>query len=338
MTEKNLLRGLLFLLSLLVSSSAAQTRAQVATPAPSPAPSASPAVPVTAATPAATPATSASPQASAAPPSTDIFLVPLTGAGLEIKAGTPRRVTDWEGYDNQPSFTPDGRAFLYTSIRADAQADIYRYDLARAASERLTDTPESEYSPTVTPDGKFFSVIRVERDGTQRLWKFALAGGRAPALVLERIKPVGYHVWADKDTLMLFVLGEPVTMQLVDTGTELTGTIATNIGRGLARVPGQEKISFVHKVSADEWLVKEFDLKTHRRATLVRTLAGSEDYAWTPDGALLMASGAKLYVWKPGGAEGWKEFADLSGAGLGGITRLAVSPRGDLLALVARKP
>lgn len=273
----------------------------------------------------------------APPPSTDIYLVELTGAGGDLKTSAPRRVTDWEGYDNQPSFTPDGRAMLYTSIRADAQADIYRYDLAARTAARLTDTPESEYSPTVTPDGKFFSVIRVERDGTQRLWKFPLAGG-APVLVLEKTKPVGYHVWTDKDTLMLFVLGEPVTMQLVDTGTELTGVVATNIGRGLQRVPRQEKISFVHKVSTDEWLVKEFDLKTHRKTTLTKTLAGSEDYAWMPDGALLlMAQGSKLFAWKPGSAEGWKEFADLSSAGLKNITRLAITPRGDLLAIVAQR-
>ncbi|HEX5709030.1 MAG TPA: hypothetical protein VFX96_17140 [Pyrinomonadaceae bacterium] len=321
--------GRITLALLCLCASATAARSQVATP--TPAPSATP-----------TPAPSASPQPSAtpatpqAPPSTDIFLVPLSGAGLELKAGEPRRLTDWEGYDNQPSFTPDGRAVLYTSIRADGQADIYRYDLARGASERVTQTPESEYSPTVTPDGKHFSVIRVEGDGTQRLWKFPLAGG-APSLVLEKTKPVGYHVWADKDTLMLFILGEPVTMQLVDTGTELTGTVATNIGRGLARVPGAEKISYVHKVSSDEWLIKEFDLKTHRKATLVRALAGSEDYAWTPDGALVMAQGGKLYAWRPGGAGDWKEFADLSAAGLGRVTRIAVSPRGDMLAVVAQK-
>lgn len=314
------------LLALAPLFTCAAPRAQVMTPTPAPRPAASPQA-------SATPAPSPQPQP---PPSTDIYLVPLAGAGLELRAGSPRRATDWEGYDNQPSFTPDGRALLYTSIRADAQADIYRHDLSKNTSERLTQTPESEYSPTVTPDGKFFSVIRVERDGTQRLWKFPLAGGE-PALVLEKTKPVGYHVWADRDTLMLFVLGEPVTMQLVDTGTELTGTVSTNIGRGLARVPGAEKISYVHKVSADEWLVKEFDLKTHRKTTLVRTLAGSEDYAWTPDGTLLMAQGTKLYAWRPGGPADWKEIADLSSAGLGRLTRLAVSPRGDLLAVVVQR-
>lgn len=313
------------LLALALLGIGAASRAQVATPAPAPQTTASPQA-------SASPAPSPTPQP---PPSTDIYLVPLNGSGLELKAGAPRRATDWEGYDNQPSFTPDGRAVLYTSIRADSQADIYRHDLAKNTSERLTQTPESEYSPTVTPDGKFFSVIRVERDGTQRLWKFPLAGGE-PSLVLEKTKPVGYHVWADRDTLMLFVLGEPVTMQLVDTGTELTGTISTNIGRGLARVPGAEKISFVHKVSSDEWLVKEFDLKTNRKATLVRALAGSEDYAWTPDGTLLMAQGTKLYAWRPGTTD-WKEFADLAPAGLGRLTRLAVSPRGDLLAVVAQR-
>ena len=75
------------------------------------------------------------------------------------KPGAARRVTTWEGYDNQPSFTPDGAAILYTSIRADNQADIYRHGLADNSTMRLTETEEAEYSPTVTPDGKFFSVV-----------------------------------------------------------------------------------------------------------------------------------------------------------------------------------
>src|SRR5918994_7755172 len=111
-------------------------------------------------------------------PNTDIYVADLSAAAGAPKLGPARRVTTWEGYDNQPSFTPEGADLLYTSIRADGQADIYRYRLADNSTARLTETAEAEYSPTVTPDGKFFSVIRVEgdREATQRLWKFPLAG------------------------------------------------------------------------------------------------------------------------------------------------------------------
>ena len=270
-------------------------------------------------------------------PNTDIFIVEMTGSGAGLKFGMPRRVTTWEGYDHQPSFLRDGSAILYTSIRADNQADTYRYQLSDGATTRLTETPEGEYSPTVTPDGKFFSVIRVERDkdATQRLWKFPLAGG-APTLVLEKFKPVGYHAWADERTLALFIIGRPATLQVVDVKTGEYGTIATSVGRSLHRVPRTEKISYVHKMSPTEWLIKEYDTKTHAKRMLTATLPGSEDYAWTNDGALLMAQGSKLYTLQPGKDTGWRELADFTGAGVTEITRIAINPRGDRIAFVAQ--
>src|SRR5690349_23137595 len=110
----------------------------------------------------------AAPKAQASPPSTDIYLLPLQVTGMGIHVGTPVNITNRPGYDNQPSFTPDSRAILFTSVRADAQSDIYRYDMAMKATTRVTSTPESEYSATVYGDGTRFSVIRVERDSTQR--------------------------------------------------------------------------------------------------------------------------------------------------------------------------
>jgi hypothetical protein len=183
-------------------------------------------------------------------------------------------------------------------------------------------------------DGKSISVVRVEADGTQRLWKFPLAGG-SPALVLEKIKPVGYHLWIDRDTLALFVLGKPNTLQLVDLRTEKAEWVADNPGRILRRVPHQNKFSFVHKVSDQEWLIKTFDLKTRSVATFIKTFPGAEDYAWTPAGVLLMANGSKLFARKASDWA-WVELADLSGAGLKNITRIAVSPKGDRIAVVAR--
>jgi dipeptidyl aminopeptidase/acylaminoacyl peptidase len=268
------------------------------------------------------------------PPATDIFLVDLrtTPAG-NLKPGQPVRITDWAGYNNQPSFLPDGRGILYSSIR-DKQADIYRYDLKGGATTQVTNTPESEYSPTLMPDGKSISVVRVEADGTQRLWKFPLAGG-GPALILENIKPVGYHLWIDADTLALFVLGKPNTLQLVDVRSGKAERIADNPGRILRRVPHQNKFSFVQKVSDQEWLVKIFDLKTRSIATFIKTFQGAEDYAWTSSGVLLMANGSKLFSRKESDFA-WVELGDFGNAGLKNITRIAISPKGDKIAIVAR--
>ena len=185
------------------------------------------------------------------------------------------------------------------------------------------------------PDKKSISVVRVEADGTQRLWKFPLAGG-GPSLILENIKPVGYHLWVDDGTLALFVLGKPNTLQLVDLRSGKAEVIAENPGRILRRVPHENKFSFVHKVSDQEWLIKTFDLKSRAVATFIKTFQGVEDYAWTPSGVLLMANGTKLFARKKSDWA-WVELADFGNAGLKNITRIAVSPKGDRIAVVARR-
>ncbi|MBC7922248.1 MAG: PD40 domain-containing protein [Ferruginibacter sp.] len=272
-------------------------------------------------------------------PEADVFLVDLRTEKGNLRVGKPENITRRKGYDNQPCFAPDGRSLLYTSVRDDGQVDVYRYDLRQRASRRLTQTAESEYSPTPTPDGRHFSVVRVEKDSTQRLWQFPLEGGE-PTLVLARVKPVGYHCWLGPDSLALFVLGEgrpdePNSLYLARVGTGDTVRIERGIGRAIARIPGEPTVSFVHK-QGTVWEIKRLDPRTRQITPLARTLAGSEDYAWLPDGTLLMGRGARLYQCNPsapGGAE-WKEVADLGAYGINQLSRLAVSPRGDRLAVV----
>src|SRR5215471_8757469 len=153
-----------------------------------------------------------SPTPAGTPPTSDIVIVDVkkhhdyqTGAD-DLSFGAPKKITEFVGYNNQPFFMPDGKSILYTSIRNN-QADIYRYDIQSGATTQVTNTPESEYSPTLMPDRKNISVVRVESDGTQRLWRFPLDGG-PPSLIVEDIKPVGYHLWIDDHTLALFVLGD----------------------------------------------------------------------------------------------------------------------------------
>src|ERR1043165_6488820 len=89
----------------------------------------------------------------------EIFLMPMSVRGNAITVGTAVNVTNRPGYDNQPSFTADGRQLYFTSTRADSQADIYRYNIAAKTTDRVTKTaPESEYSATQMPDAKSVSV------------------------------------------------------------------------------------------------------------------------------------------------------------------------------------
>ena len=274
-----------------------------------------------------------------APPATDIYVAELRVANRRVSVGAPVNVTARPGYDNQPFFLRDGRSFLYTSVHEDGQADIYRCDVDRKTSVRVTATPESEYSATPLPEGDGFSVVRVEPDSTQRLWAFN-ADGSQPRLVLDSIKPVGYHAWGNDHTLLLFVLGSlgsPATLQMADARAPAARgeVLARDIGRSLQRIPGREAVSFVQRDSVAGASLQEFDVRTHRVAKLVHAPAGADFFVSTPTGIVLTASGTKLYQWDPQRGGDWESVADFAAAGLTNLTRLAVSPKGDRLAIVA---
>lgn len=266
------------------------------------------------------------------PPPTEIFLASLSEAGDAPAIGAPVNVSRNDGYDNQPHFTPAGDGILFTSMRDGRQTDIYRYDLRTGVLAQLTNTPESEYSPTIVPDRDGFSVVRVEADGAQRLWKFPFRA-EAPKPILQDVKPVGYHAWADDQTLVLFVLGEPPTLRLASTKTGTAEILAEGPGRSLVPT-ADRRVTFVRKGRGKgPWTIVELDTTTRRMTPVVETIAGREDYAILKDGRILMASGSKISLWDKRSA--WREIADLSASGLRDITRLAVSPGGDRIAIVA---
>jgi WD40-like Beta Propeller Repeat len=293
-------------------------------------------------------------QVATPPPDTEVFLASLSTRDGKVEIGKPVNISKSAGYDNQPSFTPDGAAILFTSVRGDRKpdpansaatgSDIYRYDIASGRVSQVTNTPEAEYSPTVMPDGRHISVIRVEADGTQRLWRFTMEG-KEPDLVLRDVKPVGYHAWASSSLLALFVLGQqgqPATLQLADSRTGESQIVATGIGRSIQKIPAAG-VSFVQRTVAAEGqrpvlTISELDPATRQTRPLVPAPAGATeaDTAWAPDGLLLATVGGQVYAWRRGEAE-MRPVADLQ-LGLRAITRLAISPKGDRIALVAQTP
>ena len=263
-------------------------------------------------------------------PGTDIYVASLNGKGSALKVGAVVNVTARAGYDNQPFFSPDGRSLFFTSGR-DGQTDIYRYNFASRAVTPVTTTPESEYSPTVMPGGKALSVIRVERDSTQRLWAFPFEGG-SPHLVLDSIKPVGYHVWLNRDTVFVFVLGTPATLRRAELKRGSAEILARDIGRTLLLVPGTRRVSYVQRDSSGGW-IRTIDPVSGDGENVARLPEGTEFYTWTPGGDLLSTRGNALLRWDQSSAS-WATVAEFKEPGLQRMTRLAVSSKGDLIALV----
>lgn len=270
-----------------------------------------------------------------AAPSTDLYLYRFSQFA---RGSAVFNITNRIGYDNQPSWDGNAR-ILYTSQQG-GQTDINEINFATSVHARVTSTPESEYSAAITPDGKAISVVRVERDSTQRLWRFPKDGG-APSVILPLIKPVGYYAWLDSTTLALFVLGTPNTLQIADTRTGAARVVTTNIGRSLQRVPGSRRASYLHRVG-QEWMLETvdpapaaggaFDIDT------ISAMPDSADYVvWRSPTEIYTAAGSRILRMRLPNKT-WVQVDDLSDKGIRRISRIALSPDGSKMVLVADEP
>ena len=260
-----------------------------------------------------------------------------------MKTARPVVVSDVRGYDNQPMFSPDGSRILFSANHDGKQFDIHAFDRSTGRTAQLTRTPENENSPTFLPAGLGdpggFSVVQTEMDKTQRLYRFD-AQGRNPHLLLADIKPVGYHAWIDADRLGLFVIGQPNSLQLASVKTGKGDVVANGIGRSLHRIPGTRAISFVHREPSGEFWIKQIDVDSKKIEPIAKVVDGNteRDMAWMPDGkTILMSGGTKIYSWTQAGT-GWTEVFDAATHQLGVVSRLAVSPKGDAVAIVVAEP
>ena len=125
-------------------------------------------------------------------------------------------------------------------------------------------------------------------------------------------------------------------LQLLELRTGASDVIERGIGRSLLIRPGRGTVSFVVTPQGAPWEIKELNPVTRAITSLTPTLEGSEDLAWTPDGAIVMGQKTKLFLWREGGR--WTQIADLARQGVDSITRLTVSPDGKWIAIVGQAP
>ena len=273
-------------------------------------------------------------------PATDIWLGTLVRDGGALGVSGLEQATDRDGYDNQPSFLLDGSAILFTVALERRQTEIMRLEVTSGATsaagpvEQLTHTEASEFSALQIPGQEAFSAIH-ELRGKQYLWRYDLAG-EPVGPIFATAEPVGYFAWANEQVVTMFILGDPATLQVGDALSGEIRTVAENPGRSIHRIPGTEETSFVRKVSDEEWWLERLDPVAGTTVRITRTLPGREDYAWTPEGEILMGDGSRLFSWSEG--SDWTEIGDFSDLGVEGITRLAVSPDGVRIAIVANRP
>src|SRR5262249_11796438 len=60
-------------------------------------------------------------------------------------------------YDDQASFSPDGRQLVFVTTRAGGTADLWTMDLQTRKAKPLTSGPGGDYRPSWSPDGQWIA-------------------------------------------------------------------------------------------------------------------------------------------------------------------------------------
>jgi dipeptidyl aminopeptidase/acylaminoacyl peptidase len=128
-----------------------------------------------------------------------IWTVGADGAG-------PRRLTEGDWDDAQPTFSPDGREIAFVSNRTDRRdlntvADIHVAALS-GGTRRITDGEGSYGNPSWSPDGAVITVYGTDRAiGSSarniHVWAFPKAGGKGRDLLAGWDRTVGSSVISD---------------------------------------------------------------------------------------------------------------------------------------------
>lgn len=275
------------------------------------------------------------------PPDTEVFLADIRLTETTFELLQLKNVSENEGYDSQPSFSPDGQSLLFVSNRG-GETDVVMMSVWSLNKLWLTNTPNrSEYSPQIRPGHQEFSFITLSPEGVQdfRLRDVIGVDSTRNEQIIESENIIGYYTWLNESDYLCFVLpnsSTPTTLQWhkgFDPKSEnpkTKTTLSPVPGRSFHPHPDGLRFSYIDK-SENTWSIVLWNSETEESSLYAPTLKGSEDMAWLPDGQAIMASGSQVYVWNQ---EQWQLLMDVSSAGITNITRLAVNKKGEKLAFV----
>jgi hypothetical protein len=271
---------------------------------------------------------------------TQLWSVPLQWTGDRLTVGRPVQLTHGEGSSSQPSFTPDGRAVVFSATRdtgAEARSDIYRIELATGVETRITRTPENENSPTVNERGEYDAVRWQPATLFKEFGPWVYGPDGTPKRgVLRGPDSTGYYTPLPDGA---YVLMRPKTTRTIALFDPRSGAIV-DVDSGVPalpaqRIPGANAVSYVRLDPATgHHTIRRLDLATRAVSAVAPTIVGRTVHAWVPGrNTMLMAKGNALYAWRVGRDTAWRAVATFDEPGLRQADAYVVSPRGDRLVL-----
>lgn len=241
-----------------------------------------------------------------------------------------KNISNHRGYDNQPSFLPDGRSLLFTTEAVNLDetglgVHAVRYDLRTGKSTPL---PQAKgFSPTPTADGQ----IMLLRQGG--VWLHDARGRLVRALTAT--KEAGYFNRFEDESWVLFMNDKDRRIVLYDPRSHALETMIAGAITAPYRVPGERTVTFVTQGEQTRTLHR-LDVDAKRVTTLATIpFPTGGHHVWTPRGTLFMASGSTIHEWDPRRPTEWPVVHRFDSPDLQGITRIALNPAADRIAIVS---
>jgi len=251
-------------------------------------------------------------------------------------------ISKHSGYDNQPAFFPDGKLVFTSQIALlDETGHAVQAVIHDFANGTSTPVPGAlGFSPTPSANGSLMLL----RDGHVVLHD---ASGNESQLT--ETTDAGYFARFDEQIWALYMNDKQRRIVIYDPKTKALDTMAIGSISAPFRIPGKRAVSFVavepfpapegeaaKTAPPRKFVLRQLNLDDRQVTTLANVpFRTSGSHVWTSRGTLLIASGHTIYEWNPAKPDDWPIAATFDDPELQGLTRIAISPRGDRIALVS---
>ena len=270
-------------------------------------------------------------------PETDIWVVNLIKKEGKYSFEKPLNFTNRKGYDNQPSFSFDGKEIYYVSNKDSNQTDVFVYNLKNKTTQLVCQSQESEYSPTLRCDKKFLTCVTVLKDSSQKLLNYDIENKMPATEISDKINnpdSVGYFTWLNKDTVLYYKLTNPHSLRAWNIHTHKDVWICDNPTRAFKKYGNSSQ--FIYGLKKDsssvEFRIYNPTLKESKVYASYPSL--NEDFVWNDELGLIKSENAELLCYHQS-SKTWQVLFSFSQLGIKKITRFVFDTKNKRLAIVS---
>ncbi|MEZ4857953.1 MAG: hypothetical protein R2781_04010 [Flavobacteriaceae bacterium] len=261
-----------------------------------------------------------------------VYLVDIAQNTKGFQFQNFKKISTDKGYNNQPYFK-DNTTLLYAKNK-EGQTDIGCYNLIENSEIFWNSKTEGgEYSPQPIPNRDDIAAVRLDPDGLQRLYRYP-KNGVGKELIPNAV--VVYYCFYDENTVVSSVIiTEELHLIVYDLKGEQSYKLLKGSGRSIHKIPLKEAVSYSAENEELNFDIYQLDMDGLESYFICQLPIGVQDYVWWDDARIIIGSGAQLFMYDLFSTDEWKKIADFSEHNITNITRLAISPDGTQLALVA---